>query len=150
MGYCGFLVAQMNYKIKEFKVKGGLINFTCVVSFFVAAQENDALSVARAWLETVDAGYYNQSYELTDTAFKSELSLSQWNDALDKFRHPLGMVVLRSEIVQEKSERLPGRPDGKYITIQFITKFEHARSAIETITLSQNGGDWRPVGYFIK
>lgn len=131
-------------------MKKGLVTFTCLVSFFVAAQENDALSVAKAWLETVDAGYYNQSYELTDNAFKSEISVSQWHDALDKFRHPLGMVVLRSEIVQEKSESLPGRPDGKYITIQFITKFEYAGSAIETITLSKDSGDWLPVGYFIK
>ena len=115
-----------------------------------AAQDDYASLIAREWLEIVDAGYYMQSYQLSDDAFKAVLSAPQWEDALTKIRLPLGEVVWRSEIEQKKLESVPGWPNGEYITIDFNTKFEHTNAIVETITLSKSSGEWLPVGYFIR
>lgn len=127
-----------------------VIALTFLFSCFAVAQDDRASSVAREWLEIVDAENYFQSYQLTDDAFKDVLTAPQWEDALNNIRLPFGSVVWRSEIKHKKLDSIPGWPSGEYITIEFNTKLELSNAIIETVTLSRNSGEWRPIGYFIK
>ena len=45
---------------------------------------------------------------------------------------------------------LSGLPDGEYLVIKFKTEFINQDSAMETISLSKNNGQWQPLGYFIN
>lgn len=132
-------------------MKQWVIAVTVLFSCFAVAQDDHASSlVAREWLEIVDAENYFQSYQLTDNAFKDVLTAPQWEDALNNIRLPFGRVVWRSEIKRKEMNSIPGWPRGEYITIEFNTKFEMSNAIIETVTLSRNSGEWRPIGYFIK
>ena len=63
----------------------------------------------------------------------------------------MGKVILRKLDSQKYMTSLPGAPDGEYVVIQYKTKFENKKSAVETITpMLDNDGKWRVSGYYIK
>jgi len=107
-------------------------------------------SVSSKWLSTIDSGNYEQSWQEADQFFQSELSKGSWANALNTVRKPLGKVLTREEIKRENHTALPGVPKGEYMIIQYQTSFAKKSTAIETVTLTKNNGQWRPVGYFIK
>lgn len=48
-------------------------------------------------------------------------------------------------------EKVPGAPDGKYVTIQYQTAFANKAEAVETITpMLDPDGVWRVSGYFVR
>jgi hypothetical protein len=52
---------------------------------------------------------------------------------------------------RQYSEKLPGAPDAKYVTIRYETVFERRASAVETITpMLDPDGVWRVAGYLIR
>ena len=60
-------------------------------------------------------------------------------------------VVSRNVTSRQYSEKVPGAPDGKYVTIQYETAFENKAPAVETITpMLDPDGTWRVSGYFIR
>lgn len=120
------------------------------VSSFVWANESAGSIAAKEWLKIVDAGEYAESWQKSDSFFKSQLTQTKWDAALKDVRAPLGQVKSRSELGEKEYSSLPSAPDGKYLVIQFKTEFQNKKSAIETITLSKSSGNWLPVGYFIK
>ncbi|WP_206486095.1 DUF4019 domain-containing protein [Thalassotalea sp. G2M2-11] len=126
-----------------------LILSLCCFSF-VWANEFSGSIVAKQWLKIVDAGQYIESWQKSDSFFKSQLSQTKWNTALKGVRSPLGHVISREEVSEKAYTSLPGAPDGEYLVIQFQTEFQNKKLAIETLTLSKNSGQWLPIGYFIK
>lgn len=116
-----------------------------------ADAEKAAESSARSWLALVDAGKYGESWDAAASLFRSALTRSQWEAALEKVLRPLGSVSSRKLLATKSVTELPNAPKGEYVVIQFATDFEHMAGAIETITPAKDrDGAWRVSGYFIK
>lgn len=113
--------------------------------------EDLAQAAAESWLKLTDAGDAAASWEQAASLFKGAVTKEQWAQALGGVRPPLGKVVSRKVKSRQYSEKVPGAPDGKYVTIQYVTTFENKSSAVETITpMLDPDGVWRVSGYFVR
>jgi hypothetical protein len=116
-----------------------------------ASNEDAGEAAARAWLATVDAGSYAQSWTNAAALFKKAVDQATWQKQLDAVRTPLGKVVSRKVSSRKYSKTVPGAPDGDYVILTFDTVFEKKASAVETVTpMKDSDGTWRVSGYFIK
>ena len=116
-----------------------------------ANEEEDATTSAKAWLEVVDAGRYDESWDETATAFRDALSREKWEQALVSVRRPLGNCLSRKLKDRKLVDSLPGAPKGPYVVIQFDTVFEGKDAAVETVTPARGSdGRWLVAGYFIR
>ena len=103
------------------------------------------------WINAVDAGDYDRSWEMSASLFQSRVSKSSWQKMAAAVRGPLGAVKERKLQSAQFVRALPGVPDGAYVVARFDTVFEHKRQAIETVTaMRERDGSWRNAGYFIK
>jgi hypothetical protein len=113
--------------------------------------EMNAVTIATDWLEMVDQGKYEASWDKAASYFKGAVTQEQWDQALNAVRKPLGKLISRKVKGKEYTESLPGAPDGKYVVIQFDASFENKKTAIETVTpMLDKDGQWRVSGYYIK
>ncbi|HEX8116747.1 MAG TPA: DUF4019 domain-containing protein [Pyrinomonadaceae bacterium] len=111
----------------------------------------DALAAAQEWLELIDRGDADASYEGAASLFKSAVSLEQWRSSLAAAQAPLGRPLSRSLKSSRYAEELPGAPDGKYYVIEYETAFEKKRSGAETVVpMLDDDGAWRVSGYFVR
>jgi len=130
----------------------GIIAVTCVAPARAAETPEDlAQKAAESWLKLTDAGDAAASWEQAAKLFKGAVTKEQWAQALAGVRPPLGKVISRKLMSRQYSEKLPGAPGGKYVTIQYQTVFENRASAVETVTPMQDpDGVWRVSGYFVR
>ena len=113
--------------------------------------EDLAQAAAESWLKLTDAGNAEASWDQAAKLFKGALTKEKWAQALAGVRPPLGKVISRKLSSRQYREKMPGAPDGKYVTIQYETAFENKASAVETITPMLDPDDvWRVSGYFIR
>lgn len=135
---------------KKFSYEKLILILSLCISSFVWANDSSGSIAAKEWLKIVDAGDYAQSWQESDSFFKSKLPKNKWDTALKGIRTPLGKVTSRSELSAKEYSSLPGVPKGECLVIQFQTAFQNKKSATETLTLSKSSGQWLPVGYFIQ
>lgn len=108
------------------------------------------LSVAK-WLQLIDSGNYQESWETAAEIFKAQISAEDWIKTAVAARNPLGAVVSRKMTSQVYKTVIQGAPDGEYVVIEFSTAFENKKSATETITpMLDPDGQWRVSGYYIR
>ena len=105
---------------------------------------------ARNWLTLIDTGKYDQSWAEGSKLFRERVAKAQWVTEVKAAREPLGAVESRMAPAVHFAASLPGAPDGHYAILQFHSKFEHKRDAVETVTMMIDGGTWKVAGYFIK
>ncbi|MCP5112289.1 MAG: DUF4019 domain-containing protein [bacterium] len=114
------------------------------------AKVKAAREVAEAWLEVVDRGDYDQSWEEAAALFKQQVSITQWKEAMVKYRAPLGRGKIRELTGMQYLTALPTGEKGDFVVMQFATEFEHAEG-VETITpMLDKDGKWRVSGYYIR
>lgn len=113
----------------------------------VAAEAASPLAVqARQWLELLDQGLWDESYEGFGVGFRKLNSAKVWADASEQARTPLGAAVSRSFLSQES---LPAPPAG-YEVVKFRTRFANrADPIVETVTFEREDGGWRVVGVML-
>jgi hypothetical protein len=110
-----------------------------------------AQTSALAWLGTIDAGNYAQSWKDSSALFQKAVGATQWEDVLKQVRTPLGAVKERKLKSATFTTSLPNVPPGEYVMIQFDTQFANKPNAVETVTpMLEPDGKWRVAGYFIK
>lgn len=122
----------------------------CLFSFASLAQSSNVVDEANAWLTTVDAGKYEESWEQAGGYFQSAISRAEWVDALNNARSPLGESLSRMVTESTEHDSLPNVPDGPYTVMIFESQFEHLEVATETVTLVNEESEWHVVGYFIR
>ncbi len=147
---CFMHTLNINLRVKGITMKKLILILSICISTFVSANQSNASIAAENWLKIVDAGNYAESWNKSDSFFKSQITEVDWDNALKGVRAPLGKIKSRSELGTKEYSTLPGVPNGEYLVIQFETEFQNKMSAIETLTLSKNSGNWLPVGYLIK
>lgn len=117
----------------------------------VTDQEEAAIAVAEAWLATVDAEGYSESWDQAADLFQRAVSREAWERSLRSARQPLGTLVSRKLVSKQFLTELPGAPDGEYVVIQFSSSFANKRAAVETVTpMLEGSGVWKVSGYYIK
>lgn len=111
-----------------------------------AAAESDPVRVAREWLALVDKGDWTASWNATGQSFKALNTVDVWAKVSEEVRPPLGAVQSRVLISEQD---VPAPPYG-YQMVKFRTDYANKPGAIETLSLSREGGQWRVVGVTIE
>ena len=113
--------------------------------------EKAAVSDVLGWLELIDNGRYDDSWEVTAEQFKKSGTKQRWLEMLDAVRKPHGQLVSRKIQTARYKTRLPEASIGEYVVIKFDTNFENKKGAIETVITSwEKGGRWRVIGYTLE
>ena len=110
------------------------------------AHDRHVVDAARTWLELVDEGQWDESYQATGAAFRRINTAEVWAATSEKVRVPLGAVISRTFISQQN---LPAPPAG-YEVVKFRTHYANKPHAVETVSLDREGGEWRIVGVMIE
>jgi len=111
------------------------------------AQLRAAIGASQQWLGFVDLGQYAESWSATGSLFQANMQQPQWVQTLTGARTPLGSVVSREVAGSEIRSSLPGAPAGQYALVSFATNFQNKPDVIETVTLMDESGQWKVVGY---
>ena len=140
----------MIYKIPYIVLLGVLLVSVSIVKAD-SAMEKAAISEALKWLNEIDEGKHDESWNDAAEYFKKAVKKEQWVQSLQAVRKPLGNLVSRELKNSTYKTSLPGAPDGQYVVIQFKTSFDNKKSAIETVTpMIDEDGNWRVSGYYIN
>jgi hypothetical protein len=116
-----------------------------------AEAEKAAVESARAWLELIDAGEYEQSWQEAALYVRNLVPKDDWQRSMQGARQPLGKLISRELKATHYTTSAPGAPDGEYVIIQYNSSFENKKSAVETVTpMLEQDGTWRVSGYYIK
>jgi hypothetical protein len=113
--------------------------------------EKAAIESAKAWLELIDAEKYDQSWQEAALYVRNLVPKDDWHRSMQGARRPLGKLVSRELKSTRYTTSAPGAPDGQYVILQYNTRFENKKAAVETVTpMLDNDGKWRVSGYYIK
>lgn len=144
----------MKLSMRSIKTTLLSLTFLLVLSGLSAAEqrqsETEAIKAAKAFLQLIDGGQYQASWDKTAPLFQRQVSQAKWVEMLAGVRPQFGAVISRDIKVAKFSTSLPGVPDGEYVTIQFATSFEKKSKAVETVTMARVKEEWQVAGYFIK
>ena len=108
-----------------------------------------AQDAATHWLEALDAGRTAESWDDTAAAMKEGRNQQDWTHDVITSREALGKSVTRELQRGSFSTTVRGAPEGKYVTVVYLTKFAHAPVVNETILVKLEDGHWRIAGYSI-
>jgi hypothetical protein len=110
--------------------------------------EQAGKNAAQGWLMLLDRKDWGTAWDASSGVFRQNVPLGTWMDNIPKLRDPLGALVERSPGEPIYTNRLPGRPDGDYVTISFRTKFANKPQVVEMVTtVRESDGRWRVTGY---
>jgi Protein of unknown function (DUF4019) len=116
-----------------------------------SASEEAALKASQAWLDLVDSGKYDTSWEEAALYFKNSVKKEEWISTIKTVRDPFGKLSKRTFKSKQAVDSMPGAPDGDYVIIQYDSSFENKKSAIETVVpMLDKDGKWRVSGYFVR
>lgn len=105
---------------------------------------------ALEWLSLVDAGDWDASFAEAGRTFRDPNTATTWREASEAARVPLGEVRERTTLtvglVQTDADGIERLDQA---IVRFETRFENREKAIETVTLEEEHGKWRVVGYLI-
>lgn len=110
-----------------------------------------SLHAAAQFLFLVDTEEYSRSWEVSSKILQKMLSEQAWNEQIAKIRNFLGPVVERIQHDISYTDTATDVPEGEYVILRFISKFELRERVVETITLILGeDSQWRVVGYFLQ
>lgn len=111
----------------------------------------DAAAAADAWLEKIDAGDVEGTWESAASLFKQLVNLDAWRAAHGQATTVFGRPLSRGLSGTEYRESIPGAPDGQYVVLEYAAEFERKKEAVETVVAAlDTDGAWRVGGYFIR
>lgn len=110
-----------------------------------------AKAAAEEFLDLVDQGQYQESWQVAAAPLREKVSLEEWVRHLEKARVRSGGLVERRQDDIAFSTMAKDSPEGEYIVLKYESRFEAGGQLEETITvmLDQNG-NWRVAGYFMQ
>lgn len=113
--------------------------------------EARAVAAAEVWLALVDEARYGESWDAAAEYLRNAVDKKGFSDSVRAARTPLGALRTRELQSRQRTDTLPGAPDGDYVVLQYRTAFEHKKSAVETVTpMLDSDGTWRVSGYYIR
>lgn len=134
---------------------GALLVAACALFAITAAAQDPragaAQSAARSWLEFVDKGDADASWNASGAKFKEAFPLGKWREALALYRKPMGTFESRTAVATTFNTDVPGLPPGDYANVQFRTNFSNKVDAHESVSLERSAeGAWTVIGYALN
>ena len=114
------------------------------------AKKEAASKIAAEWLKLIDSGEYGKAWDECAPMFREKVTRQQWLDGIPKNRAEFGKFNTRKLFGAVHRKTMPGAPDGDYVTVRFLSDFEKNPAAEEMVTLTYQGGAWRPLGYMLR
>jgi hypothetical protein len=112
-----------------------------------AEKEAAGKLAAQGWLVLLDRRDWGRAWETSSAVFRTTVPLGTWMDGIPKLREAFGPLVERTPAESAYKTTLAGRPDGEYVTVIFLSKFEK-RELQEVVTVVREAdGKWRVTGY---
>jgi hypothetical protein len=102
---------------------------------------------AHAWLALLDRKDWGTAWDSSSAMFRQSVPLGTWMDTVPKVRTPYGALVEREAAGAVYKTTLPGRPDGHYVSVMFMTKFAQVQVQEVVTTVREADGRWRVTGY---
>jgi hypothetical protein len=111
-------------------------------------KEKAGQTAAHAWLLLLDRRDWGSAWDASSTVFRQTVPLPSWMDNIPKVRTPFGNLVEREPAEAVYKTTLAGRPDGDYVSVMFVSKFDKKPNILETVTtVREPDGRWRVTGY---
>jgi len=111
----------------------------------VAAAQNEATH----WLEELDAGRSSESWNEVASVMRTGRSEQDWVRDVMTPRETLGKLVTREMKSAEFSTSVRGAPQGKYVTVAYLTKFARSTLVGETVLMMLESDHWRVAAYSV-
>lgn len=108
--------------------------------------ESEAVRAARDWLVLQDEARWQDGWKATGKSFRKLNSLERWTEVAQKVRAPLGAVISRVPI---SDERVPTPPHSSRV-VKFRTSFANRADAVETVSLAWEDGAWKVIGVLVN
>lgn len=112
-----------------------------------AEKEAAGKLAAAGWLVLLDRRDWGRAWETSSSVFRSSVPLATWMDGIPKVREPFGAFVERAPAESAYKTTLAGRPDGEYVTVIFLSKFDKRELQEVVTTVRDTDGKWRVTGY---
>jgi hypothetical protein len=110
--------------------------------------EAKAKATVDAWLPFVDADDVERSWASAAEMMKRSMPKTAWSGALRTIRSRTGKLMSRSLFSMTATAALPNAPQGKYVMVQFRSRFPNADRAVEEVIAALcDDGKWRVAGY---
>ncbi|MDF2464820.1 MAG: hypothetical protein K0Q43_3055 [Ramlibacter sp.] len=112
-----------------------------------AEKEAAGKLAAQGWLLLLDRKDWGRAWETSSSVFRQTVPLPTWMDGIPKVRADLGTFVERVPAESAYKTQLAGRPDGEYVTVIFLSKFDKREVQEVITTVRDTDGKWRVTGY---
>jgi hypothetical protein len=112
-----------------------------------AQKEAAGKLAAQGWLVLLDRKDWGRAWETSSSVFRQTVPLATWMDGIPKVRTELGAFVERTPVESAYKTTLAGRPDGEYVTVIFLSKFDKRELQEVVTTVRDTDGKWRVTGY---
>ena len=112
--------------------------------------EKAGQTAAHAWLLLLDRRDWGTAWDASSAVFRQSVPLGTWMDNVPKVRQPYGALVERAPGIAVYKKTLPGRPEGDYVTVVFVSKFANKEVEETVTTVRESDGRWRVTGYSPK
>ena len=113
-----------------------------------------AVAAMQAWLEKMDAGQYDQTWQDASPLFQKAVTSAKWTEMSNAVRTPLGKCSARKLVSALETSEAPsptGPVKGDFVVAQFDASFENLAYAVETVSFEKTpDGTWKSDGYYIK
>lgn len=113
--------------------------------------DSAAVVAAEDWLAWLAAGEYQTSWEEAGEMFRAETTPEAWAEQAAAGHLAIGDIVAR-ELAELHAVTDPhGAPPGDYVHIRYLSEFDVAGPAMETVVLIREAErGWRVIGYFVQ
>ncbi len=112
--------------------------------------ERAAFEATRPWLDSMDAGDYDQCWQAAAPLFRDQESLEAWTAKAHEYRDPLGALQSRQLNVTHVLTDPWGAPPGQYAVVVYDSHWA-AGSIYESVHVQrQPDGTWLVAGYRVR
>jgi len=111
---------------------------------------NSALPAAQTWLSTIDAGKYEESYDMAGQGLYQKLpDKKDWVVSLKIVREAWGPIIDRKQAQHLYQPNGISGLNGECMAITFDTTTKKQGDVVEMVIMRLEDGKWRGVGYTV-
>lgn len=134
-----------------------ILSFILLIAFQVFADQanSDKIKAARkaadSWLQLIDTGQYDKSWDTAASAFQAFTTKDKWIEAMKAANKQLGRTEFHRFDSANYTTTVPNAPPGEYVILTYKAKYASLPNAIETVTVVlDKDGKWHVTGYYVK
>lgn len=107
------------------------------------------VALSQAWLQEIDGGRFQQSYDRSGTWFHHLCTPEEWASWMTKRSLNSGKCTQRQQVKEVRFETEPsGKTAGEWAYVEFASSFEKRGDSTELVVLKKEAdGTWKVAGY---